>query len=146
METRKTVKRKRSLVIVIACVCLLGIAAAVSLSGAGRKPYKNLEAAQIASAQVLLSPPGRTVEIRDGEIGELVSYLKELEIYQEDQSYTEYSGQSVVFTLTMTDGAQTEIMEYSPFLVIDGVGYRAKQEPCEALSEYANELLEHLAQ
>ena len=41
----------------------------------------------------------------------------------------------------MTDGSTTDVMAYNPFLVIDGVGYRTKYEPCEALSRYANQLL-----
>ena len=41
----------------------------------------------------------------------------------------------------MTDGTQREIVAFSPFLVIDGVGYRAAHAPCEALNRYANELL-----
>ena len=48
----------------------------------------------------------------------------------------------MVFTLHMTDGSTTDVMAYNPFLVIDGVGYRTKYEPCEALSRYANQLLE----
>ena len=30
---------------------------------------------------------------------------------------------------------------YNPFLIIDGVGYKTKYEPCQALNSYANELL-----
>lgn len=41
----------------------------------------------------------------------------------------------------MSDGTQTSIMAYNPFLVIDGTGYRTKYEPCEALNSYANRLL-----
>ena len=41
----------------------------------------------------------------------------------------------------MTDGTQTSIMAYNPFLVIDGIGYKTKYEPCEALNSYANRLL-----
>ena len=66
--------------------------------------------------------------------------MNDVVIYQQDNSYTEYAGQAAAFTLTMTDGTQTEITAYSPFLVIDGVGYKTKHEPCEALSRYANEL------
>ena len=62
-------------------------------------------------------------------------------IYNKDNSFTEYSGQGVIFTLTMADGTQTEIMAYNPFLVIDGVGYKTKYEPCQALNRYANRLL-----
>lgn len=73
---------------------------------------------------------------------ELVEYLKDVVIYKKDNSYTEYAGQGVTFTLTMSDGTQTQIMAYNPFLVIDGVGYRTKYEPCEALNNYANRLLD----
>ena len=44
-------------------------------------------------------------------------------------------------TPAMVDGTQTDIMAYNPFIVIDGIGYKTKYEPCEALNSYANELL-----
>lgn len=44
--------------------------------------------------------------------------------------------------MTMTDGTKREIVAFNPFLIIDGVGYRTKYEPCEVLSSYANGLLE----
>lgn len=106
----------------------------------GRKPYKVLEAEQIISATVQLSPPDKTIQIT--EIKELVDLLKDVIIYNEDNSYIEYSGQGVTFTLLMTDGTQTSIMAYNPFLVIDGVGYKTKYKPCEELNHYANMLLE----
>ena len=86
-----------------------------------------------------LTPPDKTVEIED--ISELVGYLNDVVIYNQDNSYTEYVGQGVTFTLIMTDGTQTEITAYNPFLIIDGVGYKTKYEPCQALNSYANELL-----
>lgn len=131
--------KKKRLIITVSCVILLGIVAAAFLFSMGKKPYKNLDAVQIVSAKVLISPPDKTVEIED--IPELVDYLNDVVIYNKDNSYTEYSGQGVLFTLTMTDGTQTDIMAYNPFLVIDGVGYKTKYEPCEALNRYANELL-----
>lgn len=130
--------KKRWLIISIVCVLILGIAVIVFAAG-GKKPYKALDASQIVSATVRLTPPDKTIQIV--EIKELVEYLKDVVIYDEDNSYTEYSGQGVTFTLTMTDGTQTKIMAYNPFLVIDGVGYKTKYEPCEALSNYANKLL-----
>ena len=111
-------------------VCILPI---------GRKPFKNLDASEIASSAVRLTPPDKTVQIV--ETKELVSYLKNIVIYHEDNSYTEYAGQGVTFILEMVDGTQKEIMVYNPFLVIDGVGYRTKYEPCEVLNRYANRLL-----
>ena len=125
-----------SLISILSAAAIMLLFAVVS----GRKPYKNLEASQIVSAAVQLSPPGKTIQIT--EIKELVDLLKDVVIYGEDNSYTEYDGQGVTFTLVMTDGTQTSIMAYNPFLVVDGVGYKAKYEPCEALNHYANMLLE----
>ena len=67
--------------------------------------------------------------------------MNDVVIYNEDNSYTEYAGKAVVFTLNMADGTQTESMANNPFLVIDDVGYKTKYELWEALNRYANELL-----
>ena len=130
--------RKRTIIISLICILLLAFTMIIFVFVSGRKPYKDLEAAQIVFAAVQLSPPDKTIQIT--ETKELVDLLKDVVIYNEDNSYTEYAGQGVTFTLVMADGTQTGIMAYSPFLVIDGVGYKTKYEPCEALSHYANML------
>ncbi len=130
-------KKFKRLIISFACILALGII--VFVLGSGRKPFKDMEPSEIASATVQLSPPDKTILIT--EIEELVNYLNDVVIYNKDNSFTEYSGQGVIFTLTMADGTQTEIMAYNPFLIIDGVGYKTKYEPCEALNRYANRLL-----
>lgn len=127
----------KRLIITFICVMVLGIIMFVFSSG--RKPFKDVKPSEIASATVRLSPPDKTILITEME--ELSNYLNNVVIYNKDNSFTEYSGQGVIFTLTMADGTQTEIMAYNPFLVIDGVGYRTKYEPCNALSSYANRLL-----
>lgn len=132
--------RKKKTIISSACILSVAIIMIAFAVLSGRKPYKDLEAAQIVSAEVQLSPPDKTIQIT--EIKELADLLKDVVIYNKDNSYTEYAGQGVTFTLVMTDGTQTSIMAYAPFLVIDGVGYKTKYEPCEALGHYANRLLE----
>ena len=123
----------------IAIIGGLIIAAIVVFVFSGQKPYKNLKASDIVSAAVHLSPPDETVRIT--EVEELVSYLNEVVTYKKDDSYREYSGQAVIFTLTMADGSQEEITAFNPFLIINGSGYQTKYEPCEKLNNYANELL-----
>lgn len=127
----------KRLIIAFTCVLVLGII--VFVFSSGRKPFKGMEPSEIASATVRLIPPDKTILIT--EIEELTNYLNDVVIYNKDNSYTESDGQGVIFMLTMTDGTQTEIMAYNPFLVIDGVGYKTKYEPCEALNGYANRLL-----
>ena len=105
----------------------------------GKRPFRGLEAEDIASASIELLPPDQEVAVED--IDELVPYLQQLMIYQPDQSYSEYAGQAVVITLEMKDGSRLEIVGYNPFVVIDGVGYRCKYEPSEVLNRYANQLL-----
>ena len=60
---------------------------------------QDLEAADITSASVRLSPPDTTIQIVETE--ELVSYINEVVIYNKDNSYTEYAGQAVIFTLSL---------------------------------------------
>lgn len=130
---------KRRIFIISLTGMLLVVAVVIGFTAfGGKRPFKDLDATQIASATVRLLPPDTTVQIV--EIEELVTYLKDIVIYNEDNSYGEYNGQSATFTLTMTDGTQINIMAYNPFLVIDGVGYKTKYGPCEALHNYANML------
>jgi hypothetical protein len=128
---------KKFIVWIFAATCVFGL---MGCSALGTKPYSDLTAADISSATVHLSPPDKTLQIED--ISELAELLNNAVIYNEDNSYTEYVGQGVMFTLTMTDGTQTEITAFSPFLIIDGVGYQTKYDPCQALNAYANELLQ----
>ena len=123
---------------VLAAAMILAALTAAVLIARGKMPYQDLKASEVVSAAVRLSPPDETVPIADPE--ELVALLKEVVIYREDNSYTEYSGHAVTFTLTMADGSQEEITAYSPFLIVNGTGYRAKYEPCEQLNRYANQL------
>ncbi len=126
----------------IGLICILLTGAIVFVVFEDRKPKKpfgNLKASDMKSATVCLSPPGKTIQIT--ELEELADCLNDIIIYNKDNSYNEYNGQAVVFTLVMADGTPTEIMEYNPFFVIDGVGYKTEYEPCEALNRYANGLL-----
>ena len=117
------------------------LALAAGLLFWGRRPFRGLEAADIAAASVTLMPPDVTLELNTEEIETLAALLGDLRITQPDQSYTEYTGQAVLFTVTFADGTETEVTDYNPFLIIDGTGYRAAYEPCEALNRFANELL-----
>ncbi len=103
------------------------------------RPFRSLTAGELRSASVELLPPGQVLEIADTE--ELARLLQEVVVYRQDDSYDSYSAQAVIFTLQLTDGSQVEVTAYNPFLVIDGVGYRTKYGPCEALSRFANRLL-----
>ena len=117
------------------------LALAAGLLFWGRRPFRELEAADIAAASVTLMPPDVTLELDEAEIETLTELLGDLRITWPDQSYTEYAGQAVQFTVTFADGTETEVADYNLFLIIDGTGWRTAYEPCEALNHFANELL-----
>lgn len=129
--------KKRYIVVPLAA-CVLAAAVLPALFGRTR-PFRDLEAGDIRSASVFLSPPGETVPIPD--TAALAELLQNVIVYRRDDSYTEYAGQGVTFTLTLSGGTRREVTAYNPFLVIDGAGYRTEYGPCEALNAYANELL-----
>ena len=128
-------KNRRVWTIVI-LVALVMIASVMWILFRGRKPLKNVE---LVSATVQLMPPDKTIQVE--ELDELEDLLEDIVIYNRDNSYTEYAGQAVIFSITMLDGSQMEVTAYNPFVIIDGVGYKCKYEPCEELNDFANELL-----
>ena len=132
--------QKRYLVIGGVVLAVL-LALAAGLLFWGRRPFRDLEAADIAAASVTLMPPDVTLELDEAEIKTLAELLGDLRITRPDQSYTEYAGQAVQFTVTFADGTETELTDYNPFLIIDGTGWRTAYGPCEALNRFANELL-----
>ena len=132
--------RKRHILIGGAVLAVL-LALAAGLLFWGRRPFRGLEAAAIAAATVLVGPPDVTLELDAGEIETLAELLRDLRITRPDQSYTEYTGQAVQFTVTFADGTDAEVMDYNPFLIIDGTGWRTAYGPCEALNNFANDLL-----
>lgn len=119
----------------------LALACVMALSGCSvpKKPFRELTGAEIRSASVRLSPPDLTVLIQDTD--RLAELLQDVTLYEAAPSYTEYAGQAAAFTLELGDGTQTTVTAFSPFLILDGVGYRTKHGPCEALNRYANDLL-----
>ena len=130
---------------------ILGIAIGVVLAGgaavtvihshsSGSRPFQNLRASDIVSASVHLTPPDETAPVDDTE--ELAGLLRDIVIYNKSVGYQTYAGQSVTFTIALSDGSHMEVTEANPFIVIDGTGYKAEYEICEALNRYANRLLE----
>ena len=134
-------KLQKRYILIVGVVLAVLLALAAGLLFWGRRPFRDLEAADITAASVTLMPPDVTLELDEAEIKTLAELLGDLRITRPDQSYTEYAGQTVQFTVTFADGTETELTDYNPFLIIDGTGWRTAYGPCEALNRFANELL-----
>lgn len=122
--------------IVVVLVCIIFI----SKSFIGTRPFKDLEVEDIEEVTVWLLPPDIKLTFTEEEVNELVQILNRVVTYKEDNSYKDYDGQAVIFTITKTDGTQISINAYNPFVIIDGTGYKTKYKPCEELNNLANNL------
>lgn len=130
-------KKRYFFIAVIACLLVLVLMATFR----GTRPFQDLTASEISSVSVQLLPPDVALELNNTDIEKLVSVLHNVIIYNKDNSYGDYNGQAVIYTITKTDGNQTVVQAYNPFLIIDGTGYKTKYEPCEKLSQLGNEIL-----
>lgn len=130
-------KKKWPWVAIAASVLVCGTLLIVS---AETRPFQSLRAEEIREAFVRLSPPDIQLAVNEEETEKMAEILRRTVVYRKDDSYKEYAGQYVEFTITKTDGTVTKVAAYNPFLIIDGVGYRAKYGPCEELNRLANDL------
>lgn len=131
---------KRKYLILIGVGLLVVCSIFVLMTTSGTRPFKDLSADDIEEVTVKLLPPDIQLAVNESETEKLVEILNKVVTYQKDDSYIEYSGQAVIFTITKTNGTQITVNAYNPFIIIDGVGYKTKYEPCEELNHLANNL------
>ena len=130
--------KKKILILCIVVVAFILIF--IIKSSIGTKPFKNLTTDEIKEVTVKLLPPDATISLNKQDISELTVILNDVVIYNKDNSYKEYDGQVVIYTIVKTDGTQITVNACNPFLVIDGVGYKTKYEPCEELNSLGNSI------
>lgn len=127
--------------ILILCVVVIALSSIFIIkSNLGTKPFTKLKKIEIKEVTVKLLPPNVTKSLNEVEIFKLTEILNDVVIYNKDNSYTEYIGQAVIYTIVKKDGSELEINAYNPFLIIDGVGYKTKYEPCEELNALGNSI------
>jgi len=132
---------KKKILIPVLCALVLAGGVLAKLYLIGSNPLRGLTAEEVTAATVELYPPDATLELTQEEIEKLVPILDRVVTYQRDDSYMDYCGQAVIYTLTRTDGTQLRVQAYNPFLVINGEDYRTKYGPCEELNQLGNDIL-----
>lgn len=130
---------KKSSFIIFFISCL--IALIFFVLSHGTRPFQHITASDISSVSVQVLPPDATLELGETDINQLVAILHTVVIYNKDNSYGDYNGQAVIYTIAKKDGTQSVVQAYNPFLIIDGVGYKTKYEPCEELSQLGNRIM-----
>lgn len=131
--------KHKTIFLIIGAVTLV-MAAVILISGRlGKTPFSELRTEDIASVTVEITPPGKTAELEN--ITEFVAAVNKVVTYEKDDSYSEYVGQAVVYTIKLKDGRVITVSALNPFVVVDGVGYKADDESCNTLSSIAGKLL-----
>lgn len=130
--------KKRNVIIVAVLSLLCIVIAFIFMNGIGQKPFLNLKKEDIKEVTLELYPPNTKTTLKESEIESLVEILQKVVIYNEDNTYGNYNGQMVVYSIIKTDDTVIVIQASNPFLVIDGTGYKTKYEPCEELSNLGN--------
>lgn len=134
--------KKKSILftIILAIIIIIIIFFTINQNRLSEKPFKDISVDDIDSVNVTLLPPNVSYELNYEEIEELIDILHSVEIYNKDNSYKDYDGQNVTFTIVKNNNTNIKIMAYNPFLVIDGTGYKTKYESCERLNSLGNKI------
>lgn len=104
-----------------------------------RFPYKSLKAEEIKEVKIHVVPPDREIKLTGEQVSECVEILRKLEL-EERVASEHLLGQMIKVVITAKDGTRTEIQDMSPYLVMDGVWYKAKGYG-EELNTFANEII-----
>lgn len=143
MKEVDNIKKYLSFILLLGLLCFLLIGCKHDNDSVAEKELSDLKATDITNVQVTLRPPDRKITITDDKnISELTAILNKVIIYEQDDSYNEYYGQSVEFELSMSDGSSKTVVAYNPFIIIDGIGYKTEYEPCEELNSFGNSLID----
>ncbi len=129
--------------IITSLFILLTITILIVINISGEKPLKDLKVKDIEKVEVFLQPPNIKKEVTDKEqIQKLVETLNRIVIYKKNNSWGNYNGQFVQYTITKKNGEIIKWGDYNPYIVLNGVGYKAKYQPCEELNALANKIIE----
>ena len=131
---------KRTILVFAAIVLAVALIMTIGIWVIGRKPFKDMQVEDIKSVSIHLWPPNETRELNRDEIEVLVLLLQQVEIHHPTWMHHASGGQSNVMTIIFQDGSVKKVNQFGSILIIDGIGYRAKYEPNEALNQFANKL------
>lgn len=129
----------KKLIIGIISITIIFVIAIVFFNW-GKKLLKNLNVSDITSIEVVALPPNEVKYIdKQEDIENIISKLKKVIIYNKIEQ-NDYYGQTIIYILVMNDGSKRQIMISNPIVEIDGVLYKTKYAPAEALNSLYYEL------
>ncbi len=95
---------------------------------------------EIVRAEVSIE--GKQAQLTDAQLAELKELLPEIIIMQNDESEDVFFGSPMEFTLYRKDGSTMSLQPLGDRIAIDGFRYFTEQVPCEALSQFGQDVLQ----
>lgn len=116
--------KKRGLLYIMIIIALFMLG-----SSQGKWPFKDLTREDIVSAAVVVSPPDKSLEIKDEfQLNYLVDALNSVVIYKEVSMEGMVSRPLVQFTLKLKNGNTVKVEPAGAQIIVNDTGYKAKQE------------------
>lgn len=133
-------------IIFIGVICLLLLVIVFILyERAAKKPYAKISREDITEVSIIygeLEP----YKLTNQETDRFLELLREIIIYQRDDTYVEYNGVGCegYFCVKMKNGKELNITPGNPFFIINKKGYRTEYKPCDKLSQFHYEIREKI--
>lgn len=135
---------KKLSVIFIGVICLLLLVATLVLyNRSGKKPYAKISREDITEVSVVFGAY-EPYKLTEQETDRFLELLREIIIYQRDDTYVEYDGVGCggYFCVKMKNGKELNLTPGNPFFIINKKGYRTEYKPCDKLSQFHDEIME----
>lgn len=117
-------------IIIIACI----IVSLLLYQQKGETPLADLNVDSIRTIEISAYPPDEIKVINNREeIQQIAQAMQHIVTYEQVES-NDYTGQTVVYTILMTDGTKQEIEISNPLVRIEGHYYKTRYEPAEELN------------
>lgn len=143
-EGGKRVKQRRKRQ--VTAVAGLAVVAAVLLYLlVSVRPLAAMDADEIREIRVYAMHPGEEVILNEEETARAVSLLRDLKVSRPGYILLPlgWGGQTVSYTVQKTDGSSVVISNFGNIrITVDGVRYRADYETANAISKFANHVLD----
>jgi len=110
----------------------------------GDKPFESLKSEDVEKIELLVNPANKITEITKKEqINKIINTLNKIVKNEVDSSWGSYNGQYIQYTIIKKNNEIIKIGVLSPFVTIDGIGYKLTNNVCEELNDLANSIIDN---
>lgn len=133
-------KNKRMVYFVgIATIIIVILLIVLSLLQTGDKPFESLKSEDVEKIELLVNPTNKITEVtKEEQINKIINTISKIVKNEVDSSWGSYDGQYIQYTIKKKNNEIIKIGVVSPFVTINGIGYKSTNNVCEELNDLAN--------